>query len=82
MLGEIVREAAGPLSFTILEIGALPLDGEEEPFSQLLNIFPGSRIIAFEVDATLCEELNRKAKPGITYYPMALGRTEEKRTFY
>lgn len=81
-LGQIVRGAASNLSFTILEIGALPLEGEAEPFHKLLDIFPGSKVIAFEVDHHLCEQLNKKEKSGITYYPVALGRKEEKRTFY
>ena len=82
ILGNMVREAAGSLAFTILEIGALPLEGQAEPFYQLLDLFPESKIIAFEVDKSTCDQLNRKAKPGITYYPVALGRTQEERTFY
>ena len=81
-LGEIVREVESTLSFTILEIGARPLEGQKEPFYQLLDIFPESRIIAFEVDKDFCEQLNRKAKPGITFFPVALGRAEERRAFY
>jgi len=81
-LGEIIKEVADNLSFTILEIGAVPLEGQVEPFHNLLDIFPGSKIIAFEIDKNLCEQLNKKAKPGLKYYPVALGRYEEKRTFY
>lgn len=79
---EIIRAAERDLTFTILEIGAIPVDGQTEPFHQLLDHFPGSRIIAFEVDKDICEQLNKKSKSGLTYYPVALGRTEEKRTFY
>jgi len=82
IVGEIVREVESALAFTILEIGALPLEGKKEPFHQLLDIFPESRIIAFEVDKDLCDQLNRQARPGISYFPVALGRTEEQRTFY
>ena len=82
ILGEIVREIASDLSFSILEIGAVPLGGQEEPFYRLLDIFPKSQIVAFEVDKDLCEQLNEKTKPGITYYPVALGRTEKKAPFY
>jgi FkbM family methyltransferase len=82
ILGKRVREAAGSLAFTILEIGALPLDGQTEPFYQLMDLFPESQIIAFEVDKNTCEQLNRNAKPGVTYYPVALGRTEEGCPFY
>jgi FkbM family methyltransferase len=82
ILGQIVRETESNLSFTILEIGALPLEGEAEPFHKLLDLFPDSKVIAFEVENNLCEQLNEKANPGITYYPVALGRSEEKCTFY
>lgn len=77
----IISETVKSLHFTILEIGALPL-GENEGFHFLLKVFPGSRIIAFEVDNALCENLNKKAQPGLKYYPVALGRTEENRRFY
>jgi len=81
-VGRIAFEADPALSFTILEIGALPVEGQMEPFHLLLDIFPDSRIMAFEVDKELCDELNQKAKGGIRYYPVALGRTEETRKFY
>jgi len=82
VLGEIVREEASALSFTMLEIGALPTKSQTEPFHQLLDIFPESKIIAFEVDKNLCDRLNSDCKPGISYYPVALGCAEEKRAFY
>lgn len=78
----IVREAEPSLSFTMLEIGALPIGGQQEPFHLLLDLFPESRIIAFEVDKDLCDQLNQKAKQGIRYFPVALGLTEEQRPFY
>jgi len=77
----IISETGNSLHFTILEIGALQLV-KNEGFHFLLEIFPGSRIIAFEVDDGLCENLNKKAQPGLKYFPVALGRTEEKRRFY
>ncbi len=82
ILGEIIREEKSTLSFTILEIGAVPLKGKKEPLHQLLDIFPDSQIIAFEVDKNLCEQLDREAKPGMTFYPVALGRNEERCAFY
>jgi FkbM family methyltransferase len=81
-VGAMVREEDPTLSFTILEIGALPVAGQKEPFHLLLDIFPDSRIIAFEVDEKICDQLNQKAKPGLRYFPVALGRTEERRPFY
>ncbi|MFQ5636309.1 MAG: hypothetical protein ACE5G3_13390, partial [Gammaproteobacteria bacterium] len=70
------------LTFTILEIGALPIEGEDVPFHHLVDIFPGSRIVAFEVDENLCAELNDRARPGFQFHAAALGRTEERRRFY
>ena len=81
-LKQIVCEVEKDLSFTILEIGALPIEGQPEPFHHLLDVFPQSKIFAFEVDESLCENLNQNSKPGIKYYPFALGRTEEERPFY
>lgn len=82
IVGGIIREVDDAVSFSILEIGALPVKGQAEPFHQLLDIFPGSRITAFEVDKNVCDELNREAKPGMRFFPVALGRTEEQRPFY
>ena len=81
-LADIVDKVSESLKFTILEIGAMPLDNSPEPFHCLLDFFPSSRICAFEVDETLCEELNMRVKTGLRYYPAALGRTEERRSFY
>jgi len=81
-LANLIRESLPQLSFTILEIGALPLDEQEEPFHRLIDIFPGSRIIAFEVDPELCRDLNKKAPSGQEFYPVALGRTHETRPFF
>ena len=39
-LGAIISDVIGPITFSILEIGALPLEGTEEPFYQLLDTFP------------------------------------------
>ncbi len=70
------------LRFTVLEIGAAPGDDHVEPFYHLLDAFPGSRIIGFEVDAEQCAEMNRTAAKGVSYLPVALGRTEEVRPFH
>jgi len=82
MLGKLVCQLSPNLSFTMLEIGALPIDGQEEPFHKLLDIFPKSRVIAFEVDEVLCRDLNEKSKPNIKYFPMALGLADGDQTFY
>lgn len=81
-LGGMLRQANPALTFTLLEIGALPLEGHIEPFHDLVEIFPGSNIISFEIEESLCSELNITAKPGHKYFPVALGLTEETRQFY
>jgi FkbM family methyltransferase len=81
-LAEIVRHVSDSLAFTLLEIGAVPLEGNPEPFHVLLDSFPGSQVIAFEVDVTLCDDLNRQARPGLKFHPVTLGKTEEERPFY
>jgi len=81
-LVETIKKVESALSFTIFEIGALPLEGQTEPFYQLLDFFPDSQIVSFEVDESLCEQLNKEARPGHKYYPVALGRKQEKCTFY
>lgn len=81
-LADLILEHDDSLTFTMLEIGASDIGGGPERFHMLLDFFPGSQIIAFEVDPDLCEKMNRTAKPGIRFFPTALGRTEETRTFY
>ncbi|MFZ2160920.1 MAG: FkbM family methyltransferase [Sideroxyarcus sp.] len=81
-LADLILKQEDSLTFTILEIGSAPLDETPEPFHQLLDLFPGSQILAFEVEKDLCERLNKTSKPGIKTFPIALGRTEETRTFY
>jgi len=71
------------LSFTILEIGAVPVEeGDSEPFHDLLDYFPNSNIYAFELDQKTCDTLNKNAKKGLHYIPSAIGRKEESRTLY
>lgn len=81
-LSTLIREAYGNLTFTLLEVGAVPLGDSGEPFHMIPEFFPGSKIIAFELDACLCDRLNRTAKQGIHYYPVALGRKDEERLLF
>ena len=48
----------------------------------LAEIFPKSKITAFEVDEVLCEDLNSKSNSNVTYYPTALGSRNGEQTFY
>ncbi len=81
-LADIVLSACPDMTFTALEVGALPLEGKKEPTQELLELFAGSRVIAFEVDSALCDKLNKESPAGMEFHPVALGRTEERRTFY
>lgn len=81
-LADLILKHEESLTYTMLEIGAVPLEGTTETFYQLLDYFPGSRVLAFEVDKDLCEKLNRTSRPDIKFFANALGRTEETRTFY
>ncbi len=74
ILSKKIREIADDLTFTMLEVGARKTSEHAEPFYQFLNNFPGSRIIAFEVDSEICHQLNANAPSGVTYYPVALTR--------
>ena len=81
-LCKIVSSTSKDISFSILEIGALPLQGQPEVFHQLLDFFPNSQIIAFEVDHKLCEKLNKDSHPHIKYFPVALGSSNGEYPFY
>ena len=81
-LAEAINTTYPALAFTIMEIGALPIAGESESFHRLVELFPGSRIIAFELEEQHCNELNKVAPPGVNYFPVALGRTEESRLLF
>lgn len=70
------------IRFTVLEIGAAPAEDHVEPFYHLLDAFPGSSIIGFEVDPDQCAAMNRTAAKGVRYLPVALGRAEETRPFH
>ncbi|MEB3302471.1 MAG: FkbM family methyltransferase [Cyanobacteriota bacterium] len=77
-----VREQLPDLTFEILEIGAVQLAPEPEPFYRLLDDFPGSRVHAFELDPASCEALSAQARPGLVIHPAAIGRCREQRTVH
>lgn len=82
MLAEILKMNGHDLAFNVLDIGALPFEGEPEPYQRVLAEFPSSRLTGFELDPDLCATLNSKARAGVRYYSCALGRTEETRSLY
>ena len=81
-LSALLKETHIDLSFKIIEVGALKIQNKEEPFYELLDYFPNSKIIGFEIEKEVCEKMNSQAKDGIKYYPYALGKDNEKRKFY
>ena len=81
-LAELIRKLDESLTFTMLEIGGVPLSNNPEPFHRLVDLFPGSEVYAFEVDKDQCDKLNQSSKLGIKFFANALGRAEETRPFY
>jgi FkbM family methyltransferase len=81
-LSTLLLQADPNIQLTILEIGASQIEGKAEPFYNLLSLLPGSKVIGFEVDDAVCEQMNAKAETGAQFYPVALGRRSERRTFY
>lgn len=81
-VADIVKSACAEINFTLLEIGAVKIGEEKEPFYELIDYFPSTRIIGFEIERDVCEEMNASARDGVTYYPHALGEFNEERVLY
>ena len=81
-LAEIIIKNKINCKFTILEIGALQIENSKPQFYKLLEYFPTSEVIGFEIEKELCDQLNYEASKGIKYYPHALGEKNEKRKLY
>ena len=81
-LVDTIDQNKSNLKFTLLEIGAAIVGDNKEPFYKLLEYFPSSKIIGFEIEKDVCEKMNANAEKGVKYYPYALGKTNEKRNLY
>ena len=81
-LVEIIRETKVNCIFNLLEIGAAKTGKTKEPFYKILDYFPHSKIIGFEIDKRVCDKMNSEASEGIKYYPYALGKANEKKKLY
>ena len=81
-LAEIINKNKIDCKFKILEIGALQIENSKPRFYKLLEYFPLSEIIGFEIEKDACDEMNSKAAKGIKYYPHALGEKNERRKLY
>lgn len=79
---ESMAEFDNSLEFHMLEIGAHPYEDTKERFHQLIDFFPKSRVVAFELDKDECEKLNQKSPKGIKFFPYALGEKNEKKKLY
>lgn len=77
-----LRDVVGPLTFTVVDVGARPIGGQHETYMQLLRDFPGSRVVAFEFDPAECEQFNAQSPPEVRFYPYALGSDNETRPLY
>lgn len=60
----------------------MQIENSKEPFYELLDHFPSSKIFAFEIEKEVCAKMNTKAQKGVKYYPHALGSSNEKRKLY
>lgn len=78
----LIKKTDSLLEFQIIEIGAHPYEGKEEPFYQILDYFPKSKIYAFEINENECDKLNNSSKSGVKYFPYALGQKDEEIKFY
>ena len=82
MLADLITEYQ-KLSFVIANIGCRPNeDGESEPFEIILEYFPGSEVIGFELEKELCEKLNKESQNGFKFFHQALGLKNERRRLY
>jgi FkbM family methyltransferase len=83
MLSTILKDNGFDLALNMLDVGAVPIEGEKpEPYYRLLEAFPSSRLSGFELDGAVCKRLNENAARGARFYPCALGRADETRPLY
>ena len=59
---DLIKNNNIDINFTLIEIGAVQLSTEKEPFYELLDHFPSSKIIGFEIDKEICTEMNLSAR--------------------
>ena len=54
---DLIKNTHINIDFTLIEIGAVQVSTEKEPFYELLDHFPSSKIIGFEIDKEICNEI-------------------------
>ena len=79
---DLIKDINIDICFTLLEVGAVKISEEEEPFYELLDYFPSSKIVGFEIDKEVCDKMNLSARDGVKYYPHALGEFNESKKLY
>ena len=79
---DLIKDINIDICFTLLEVGAVKISEEEEPFYELLDYFPSSKIVGFEIDKEVCDKMNLSARDGVKYYPHALGEFSESKELY
>ena len=79
---DLIKDINIDICFTLLEVGAVKISEEEEPFYELLDYFPSSKIVGFEIDKEVCDKMNLSARDGVKYYPHALGEFNERKELY
>ena len=79
---DLIKDINIDICFTLLEVGAVKISEEEEPFYELLDYFPSSKIVGFEIDKEVCDKMNLSARDGVKYYPHALGEFNEIKELY
>lgn len=82
VLAKAIVDVFPELKFSTLEIGAMPLEGGEEPMHDLMSVFPASHLYAFEPDEAICQKMNALVPKNMTYIPKALSKENGKATLY
>ena len=65
------EEIAMPPSMTVVDVGAMLMDGQVDPLARLSKL-GRVRVIGFEPQAAECEKLNAFVRPGRQYLPYAI----------
>ena len=79
---ETLAKFDNSIEFQMLEVGAHPYEGSNEPFHQIINFFPNSKIFAFEINKDECEKLNKNSSKGIKFFPYALGEKQQRKKIH
>ncbi len=79
---EVIKKTKIDCKFTLVDIGARPERNSQPRFHKIIEHFPSSEILGFEIEKEVCDQMNSKAIKGIKYFPFALGKKNEKRKLY